>query len=319
MCLDPSPCNSVFDVGFIVHSSSYADEDNYEMIKNSIAEMLGRFNLGRDKVHVGLMYYGKRITKSTTLAKRDQFSRKLTTEKAQNIPYVPIMASPVSQALRYAHDVLFVKSRATAQVIPRVAVLLNYKSGDDGDANPSANLLKNSNIELMTIGVGNQINAGALNQLASTSPVLVQRGQDAVIEMKKNAFVYKYPSDLFQNLPELVSRICTMGAKLAIDQPARIEFTERFAVNYFQIDIVPTSTDLYLFIDIEELKGFASYCYSFTNPTPMSGDSCSTSKRTNSNERMGFLIDMPSTRQTLYLAVESIETKGEFVITVSKF
>ena len=320
VCWEPRPCNSVFDVGLIVHSSDAADEQNFEMIKNSMAEMLGRFDLGRDKVHAGMMYYGRRIVKSTTVARKDQLDKKLTTDRAQSIPYVPIPSSPVSQALKYAHDVVFTKSRANSDTFPRVAVLLNYQRGSDGNANPNANLLKSKNIELMTIGIGDQVSPSALNELASISPVLVHGNQGPVIEMKKNSFVFKNPSDIFKNLPELVERVCSMSAKARMNVPSRIEFSERFAMNYFQVDIVPDSSSSTLLIEINTLQGYSQLYCSYTNPNPSVAEGCAGVRRqTREGETSYLFLDLPSSPRTLYFAIESFERKGDFTITFSQY
>ena len=90
VCYDPSPCNSVFDVGFLVHSSSSTTEEKFEMTKSAISEMVGRFDLGPDRVHIGYMTYGYRTFKAMTLDRREQLNKKLTVDKASILPYVPV-------------------------------------------------------------------------------------------------------------------------------------------------------------------------------------------------------------------------------------
>ena len=112
-------------MALIVQSSRRKnDENGFQVERDFISELTGRFNLGVDKVHVAHMYYGKTTRRISTLQKISQQRPSIVIERAESIPYIPYEMAPIANALSYAQNLIFNVKRDSTTV-PRVVILFN--------------------------------------------------------------------------------------------------------------------------------------------------------------------------------------------------
>jgi hypothetical protein len=124
-CYEPNECGGAFDLALIVQSSRRKnDEDAFQVERDFISELTGRFNLGVDKVHVAHMYYGKTTRRISTLQKISQQIPNIVIERTESIPYIPYEMAPIANALSYAQNLIFNVKRDSTTV-PKVAILFN--------------------------------------------------------------------------------------------------------------------------------------------------------------------------------------------------
>jgi hypothetical protein len=118
-------------LALIVQSSRREnDENGFQIERDFISELTGRFNLGVDKVHVALMYYGTTTRRISTLQKISQQSPTIVIERTESIPYIPYEMAPTAKALRLAQSSIFNVKRDSTSV-PRVAILFNESPSYD--------------------------------------------------------------------------------------------------------------------------------------------------------------------------------------------
>ena len=112
-------------MALIVQSSRRKnDENGFQVERDFISELTGRFNLGVDKVHVAHVYYGKTTRRLSTLQKISQQRPSVTIERTESIPYIPYEMAPIAYALSYAQSLIFNVKRDSTTV-PRVVILFN--------------------------------------------------------------------------------------------------------------------------------------------------------------------------------------------------
>ena len=109
------------------------NEEAFQIERNFISELTGRFKLGMNKVHVAHMYYGKTTRRLSTLRKISQQIPVVTIERAESIPYIPYIMAPIADALRLARKSILNVRREPTTVVPRVIILFNESpSSKDG-------------------------------------------------------------------------------------------------------------------------------------------------------------------------------------------
>jgi hypothetical protein len=132
-CLEPSECGGAFDLALVVQSSRREnDEDGFQVERNFISEVTGRFKLGVNKVHVAHMYYGKTTRRVSSLQKISQQIPSITIERAEFIPYIPYEMAPIADALSLARSSIFDVRREATSAVPRVLILFNESPSTDG-------------------------------------------------------------------------------------------------------------------------------------------------------------------------------------------
>ena len=118
------------------------DEDGFQVERDFISELTGRFNLGVNKVHIAHMYYGKTTRRLNTLQRIMQQIPSVTIERTESIPYIPYDMAPIADALNLASITIFNVKRDEGVVVPRVVILFNESPSSNG-MNKFANHLFN--------------------------------------------------------------------------------------------------------------------------------------------------------------------------------
>ena len=152
--MEPNPCSGAFDVAFLVQTSKRANNEiDFQKERNALSEIAGRFNLGPNKVHVAHLYYGKKTRRVSTFSPKDQMLSSVLIRRSQSLPYIPYSLAPIGNAFADANKVIFNIRRDKELSVPRVAVLINESpSHNVAESLAQANLLKQQNIEIFTIG-----------------------------------------------------------------------------------------------------------------------------------------------------------------------
>jgi hypothetical protein len=247
-------------LAFIVQSSRREnDEDGFQVERNFISELTGRFNLGVNKVHVAHMYYGKTTRRLSTLQKISQQRPSVTIERAESIPYIPYDMAPIADALRLAQNSIFnVKRDAMTSTVPRVVILFNENPSNDTNTSSlllQANSLKldTNPIEIFTIGIGSKYNKSELNSIASQSDYYVH--------------VDDFES-LFQVTNDLAQLVCSVQAEIEFDVKVNVTCLKG-EMRYFKAS-TKKLTKTFVAYYTNEYKGYARFYFSFKYKNPNS-------------------------------------------------
>ena len=294
VCKEPNPCSGGFDLGILVQSSKRATEKDFEREKNAISEMIGRLNVGLDKVHVGYLYYSHRTRRTATLTRKEQSNKKTYfIERAQKLPYIPFYTTPLGYALAQSSEQIFNSRRDT--YVPRVAVLFNEGSSteDLSYITNQANNLKSQGVEIFAVSIGNESNDQQLRSIVSSPSNL--------IKVDSHEFI-------FEKLTEITHKICSVNIPVYLDRVENI-LTGKYDYRYFKLDLTGLRSDI-IQIEIEEKTGYSVVFHSFEEKNPTFENSKSFYKKSSmKSEKVitdSYITIVPPGATTLYFTIEGI-------------
>lgn len=301
-CLEPSPCGSAGDIGFIIQTSKRSTESEFDMEKNMLSEITGRLNVGLDKVQLGLMYYSQRTQKILGFSLREQSNKKpFFLSKTQQIPYMPYLTSPLSSALSFSSSSIFSVRRESNELVPRLAVLVNDQSSGESlsSISAAASNLKNQGIEVFVVGIGEHTDMQQLNTIASDS--------SHVIKVENHQFIY-------EKINEITEKICKANAVMSLEKDELIKLG-RDEFRYFKVSLKLSS-----FLEIEineydESKSNLYYSFSYQNPT-LENSETNFKRVIKRDLTSNYLIEVPPATNILYLTIQGIEKFNQIKINV---
>jgi hypothetical protein len=295
VCVEPKPCNGGFDLGILVQSSSRGVEDDFNIEKNAISEMVGRLNVKLDQVHVGLLLYSQRVKLYNSLKNSQQRTKSSFIEKVQDLPFVSYTYSPLYDGLMRSSTELFNQKRS--YLVGKVAVLFNDAKSNPVSTNltDAANILKRDlNVEIVVVGVGNDVSDIELNQIASHP-----------------SNVIKVPTyeDLYKNLDLITQTVCTTNARMSIDSEEYIRMGKN-EFRYYKTSLTGI-TSMFLQIELTESRGKVNLFYSYEDRNPLIDSFKTSQQKTSFNEQTKvitnyFLIPNYGLPE-IYFTIQSLE------------
>jgi uncharacterized protein YegL len=154
----------VLDIVLVVDSSDSIGAANFTLAKSALVEMINQLNtIGSRMIRMGVINYSSTVQTITILVDTDQ-DKALIIARVNNMAYLGGMRA-TGDALKMTRQIFYSKPY---EYTPRVLVLFT-----DGGTNAGANviteadLLKNQDVSIFTVGVGSQINHAELNAVSS--------------------------------------------------------------------------------------------------------------------------------------------------------
>jgi hypothetical protein len=303
VCVESKPCNGGFDLGILVQSSSRGVEDDFNIEKNAISEMVGRLNVKLDQVHVGLLLYSQRVKLYNSLKNSQQRTKSSLIEKVQDLPFVSYTYSPLYDGLMRSSTELFNQKRS--YLVGKVAVLFNDAKSNPVSTNlaDAANILKRDlNVEIVVVGVGNDVSDTELNQIASHP-----------------SNVIKVPTyeDLYKNLDLITQTVCTTNARMPFDSEEYIKMGKN-EFRYYKTSLTGM-TSMFLQIELTESRGKVNLFYSYEDKNPLVDSFKTSQRKTSLNEQTKvitnyFLIPNYGLPE-IYFTIQSLE-ESEVLVKV---
>lgn len=308
VCYEPHPCASGFDFGIALQSSKQTSEEDYTKLKNGLSELISRFNIAPNQVHLGLLLNSQIIKSYGSVKVQDQRKTEEFLMKLDDMPYMPYNVSAMSRALLKLRTETFVSKRKS--LVARVALIFNdIRTNAKEDFDQNAKLLKDEGVEVFVVGLSDKVDERELNLMASRS---------------ENVFKFKSVESVIQELDKLTSAICSVNVELAFNKKELIKLGAQ-DVRYYMVNVARVRGDLAI-LEVTEVKGRTSVYYSFRVKNPQLEDSeakASSIKRqfdSHSGYSMDeYVLDVPSDADYVYITLISFNLVSEVNIRVVEF
>lgn len=150
---------------FVLDESGSVGQNNYEIVKNFVIDMVKHFDIGPHNVRIGL------ITFSNMAILHFQLNQYNTSESIvnaiKNLPYHHGLTY-TDAALKLLKSSSFVKSHGDREDAPNIAIVITDGRSHNSQATvAAANALKKDGITIFSIGIGNSVASQELNGMAS--------------------------------------------------------------------------------------------------------------------------------------------------------
>lgn len=171
------------DIGFILDSSGSL-RNQYPQIKGFIQDFANNLDISKDGVHVGVVTFSFYATLSIKFS--DYFDK---TSFKNAVGNIPLMGSTtrIDKALKVSNDELFSVSNGARKDVPKILILLTDGSQtqdrDAVDPGKVAKTLRENDISIVTIGIGQGVNVDELEHIAGDKSRVYQADDfDKLIE-----------------------------------------------------------------------------------------------------------------------------------------
>jgi hypothetical protein len=295
-------------LGLLIQSSNKSPESEFEKLKNGIAEIIGRLNVNKDQVHVGILPISERTRTSSTLKINDQLSSTATADRIRDLSFVPYVFSPLDIGLKTTLTQLFNTERRYP--VPKVAVLFNdAKSNPKVDLTPYARDFKNKSIEVVAIGIGNNVDLNELRTIASQPEYIFQLSS-------MNQF--------FGLLDKITQKICSMNAEIKRNEKKFIKLGKN-DLRYYKTSLTGVTSE-YLEIEFTELKGAVDLFVSFELKNPFTQSGRVQARRIDEKiirdsprHTISEFLEVPPNAKEVYFTLQSFKLNSEVELTVREF
>jgi hypothetical protein len=305
VCQEPNPCAGGFDLGLLIQSSSKSQESEFERLKNGIAEIIGRLNVNKDQVHVGILPISQRTRAFSTLKSNDQLTSRATADRIRDLSFVPYVFSPLDIGLKTSLTQLFNTDRSYP--VPKVAVLFNdARSNPKIDLTPYAQEFKSKSIEVIAVGLGSDVDLNELRTIASQP--------DYVFQLSSI-------DQFFQKLDKITQKICSMNADIRLRETKFIKMGKN-DLRYYKTSLAGVTSE-YLEIEFTEIKGTVDLYVSFEIKNPFSQSSLVQSRRLDeamlrNSPRLMIteFLEIPPNAKEVYFTLQSFNLNSEVELAV---
>lgn len=298
-------------MGLLVQSSDKSTDDQFQVLKNGLSEVLGRLKLGPNQVHVGYMQYSQRTRTYSSTRMSEQGQASYLIDYIQDLFFVPYEFSPIGDALVRSVNEIFRDTSRTFRV-PRVALLVNdAASNPKEDLTPAAKYLADNQIEVIALGIGNNVDVNELR-------VATNGNDQNVIHLSGYESVY-------QNLDSIVQRICSLNIEVNLD---RSEFQRlgQFDYRYFRTGVTSVKSG-FIEIQVEELQASSKvnlyYSFDIKNPVKENSGKIMSTRQTEravGNSTKFFtsyhVIYVPKGKKDIYYTLESLDRNANVNVYV---
>lgn len=153
LCILAGCKNVQYDLAFILDTSSSVGKENFEKIRQWVANLVDSFDVASDKTRVAVVRYSDRPTTEFNLARYRTLEE--VKRAARNIRYLG-GNTMTGDAISYTTSNIFTErngARPTARGIQRVAILLTDGRSQDYVLEPSKAAAK-AGIRMFAVGIG---------------------------------------------------------------------------------------------------------------------------------------------------------------------
>ncbi|CAF1528965.1 unnamed protein product [Rotaria sp. Silwood1] len=318
-CLDTCSQELKMDLGLVLDASGSIGSGNYELQRNFVKDLLRRVNVGRNKTHVGIVNYSTRNETLTWLDRDYTLQQKI--QAVERATYFG-QGTSTANALRQINKV-FSSDRGLREPeygATQVIFVITDGASDNRNATiEAAKILKDKDIHIVSVGVGNDSNLDLIELHAICTPPETD-----------NYFAISDFAALDRKLNQFTSKTCSEPAPLPTNTTVTGEVgKDKYKFLKIKIEIVGNKIK----ITITLFNGKVLAFYSFNNRNPKDpndfnlyetktsnvfgrffplSNSYSKETRASSNE-MTLVIDKPDTNpEFVYVGIKGVEDDNKF-------
>lgn len=180
------------DLAFLVDSSSSVGSGNFQKLENFLKNAVTKLDIGKDKVHVGLMQYSSYPSM--------QFPLNMYTNRGDTLKAIEGMQfmggdTNTGDAIQNMRQQMFSQTGGARNNVPRIAIVVtDGGSSNNAKTTQQADGARRDHIGLISVGVGSAVNSYELQLIADDQTKVV----------KVNSF-----DQLEQAVDQILQKACT--------------------------------------------------------------------------------------------------------------
>lgn len=251
-CLDTCAQELKMDLGFVLDASGSVGLVNYQLQLNFTAELLRQMNVGENKTHVSIINYSSGAEILTWLNKDYSLHEKL--QLLANATYfsggtdTALGLQKANMTFSYENGRRPLEEGAT----PVIFVITDGVSNDRLATISAADVLKESGILVVSVGVGSGPNLDELHAICS-------------IPATENYFAISDYASLKRKLNQFTARSCTEPSFITLNMTMSGEI-QKDKYKFLKLDI--TKIENKALITVALIDGMVELFYSFVNQNP---------------------------------------------------
>ncbi|CAF2368289.1 unnamed protein product [Rotaria sp. Silwood2] len=251
-CLDTCAQELKMDLGIVLDASGSVGVDNYRLQLQFTKDLLHRVNVDSNKTHIGIINYSNSAQTLTWLDTDYTLQQKL-----QQVDQAIYYSSSTDTALALQQaDIVFSyergRRRSNEGVASVIFVITDGASNNEQATIQAANILKQKNIVLVSVGVGNGPKLNELHAICSPPA-------------SENYFAMSDYNALEQKLNQFTSRSCSEPVSISSNTTATIEISKD-KYKFLKVEIVAIGKQILITVTL--FSGNVKLFYSFTNRNP---------------------------------------------------
>ncbi|XP_056010717.1 sushi, von Willebrand factor type A, EGF and pentraxin domain-containing protein 1-like isoform X2 [Ostrea edulis] len=152
------------DIVFILDSSGSVGAGNFQTMKKFFNGMVDGFQIGRNRVRIGSVPYSSSV--HNTFQLNSYMSKSELKKKISEIPY-DSGGTNTADAIKYVRIISFSRSYSRSSVAKIAVIITDGRSNDKSKTLSEARALRNSGVTIISVGVGDGVDASELRGMAS--------------------------------------------------------------------------------------------------------------------------------------------------------
>ena len=305
-CIDTCSQELKMDLGFVLDASGSIGSPDYQLQLQFTKDLLRRANVGQNKTHVGIINFSTYNQVLTYLNTNYSLQEKLNSvDKATYYGG----GTDTASALQVANRVFSYTSGrrlASEGVTPVIFVITDGESNDRNDTIQAAQILKDQDIIIVSVGVGSYLDLIELHAMC-TPPYT------------ENYFAIQNFNALSQKLNQFTSKSCSEPAPVTTNDTVTGEIGKD-KYKFLKVEIVQSGNKILITVTL--FNGNVKLFYSFTNRNPKDPvDFIDYTRKTivnpvvtKSNE-VTLVIDKSDTEvEFAYIGIKGLENDNKFQV-----
>ena len=163
-------CQTAVDLLFILDGSGSVSKSDFEKAKEFVKKVIDFFDVGKNATRIAAIQYSSSVTPQFEL---DDFYTMSGLKSAVDSIDHKGGSTNSGAALTFARTTIFQEqngARPSKQGIPRIVVFMTDGRSNRGDLQQPSILLKQTNVNVFSIGIGSNIRVSELEMIASEPP-----------------------------------------------------------------------------------------------------------------------------------------------------
>jgi uncharacterized protein YegL len=167
----------VLDLVFVVDSSGSIGSPNWGTMMTFLNSITSDLTIGPDNVHVGLVVFG--TDAQVTFDLDEGSDATVVSPMIMGAAYLDSGSTDIAAGVEEARTMVF-QGIGDRPGVPNVMVVISDGLSDENAANNQASLAKADNINIITIGIGNNVDEQLLKDMSSLNEVFTVDDFDAL-------------------------------------------------------------------------------------------------------------------------------------------
>lgn len=164
----PTACDKDFDLSFVIDGSGsieQAGKGNFKKVKDFVKRIIGGFNIGEDKTHVGAVIYSSSQYVKKVFGLDSYFNLASLERAIDKIPY-PSGGTFTGKAISLATTEIYTSSKDRSD-IPNVCIVITDGKATDS-IEEASRTLRSKGTTIIAIGVGQNYDEAELIKMAGS-------------------------------------------------------------------------------------------------------------------------------------------------------